>query len=195
MIFTGTMHMPFLIPEQKFAVVEHDNEGRGGLINTTFYFDAMLGEFVAALENEPWWKDTLLIITADHRSGRFIGPKSSIPLIFYAPQYLKPQVKKVLSSQVDFVPTIFDLFRWDHPYAGIGRSIFAPGPRLVVQRDGDVMGLIQEKPEAFLQMKAGQLINSTLGPAETAAGQKFILALQQVLMETFAQRRVCPDQD
>ncbi len=194
LLFTGTMHMPYLLPEEKYAVVPHEEAGFNGMLNTTHYTDAMLGEFMAALEKEKWFKDTLFIITADHRFMRNLGDGSAIPLVFYAPAYLKPQVIEVLSSQVDLIPTLFDFLRWDENYAGLGRSIFAPGPRIVVQSEGSEMVLLQGQAKHNIQLSQGKLRSTTLDEAATHKATDFLLALQQEVIQTVKEHRICPRQ-
>ncbi|MBP5296333.1 MAG: sulfatase-like hydrolase/transferase [Bacteriovoracaceae bacterium] len=193
LIFTGTMHIPYLLPDDKYAIVPHDESGFNGMLNTTHYTDAMLGDFMAAAEKQDWFKDTLFIITADHRLMRNLGDGSAIPLIFYAPAYLKPQVIEVLSSQVDLIPTLFDFFRWEENYAGLGRSIFAPGPRLAVQSEGSEMALLQGKAAHNIALSQGKLRSTTLDEAATTKATNFLLALQQEVIQLVKEHRVCPN--
>lgn len=196
-LLTGTMHTPYLVPDDKYKLVSHEDAGPGGVINAAHYMDEALGDFMAAIAKESWFKDTLVVITGDHRAARNLGLGRYIPLIFYAPDYLPPQVVDVLSSQVDFIPTLFDMLRWKDPYAGLGRSIFAPGRRMVVQGGRDEIYLLQERegPSAkidTLHLGQGKIFQSSFSEEQTAAAEKFLTALPQVLLETVQQQRVCP---
>jgi phosphoglycerol transferase MdoB-like AlkP superfamily enzyme len=63
-------HEPFEVPMQ--TVIEGKDEG-SMFLNACFYTDKSLGEFIRRAKQKPWWKNTLVIITADH-GHRFPNP-------------------------------------------------------------------------------------------------------------------------
>ncbi len=64
-------HEPFEVPMEK--VIEGSDES-SLFLNACYYTDKSLGEFIRNAKKQPWWKNTLVIITADH-GHRFPNPK------------------------------------------------------------------------------------------------------------------------
>lgn len=56
-------HEPFEVPME--TVIEGKDEG-SMYLNSCYYTDKSLGEFIHLAKQKPWWKNTLVIVTADH---------------------------------------------------------------------------------------------------------------------------------
>lgn len=63
-------HEPFEVPME--TVIEGTDES-SLFLNACYYTDKSLGEFIRNAKKQPWWKNTLVIITADH-GHRFPNP-------------------------------------------------------------------------------------------------------------------------
>jgi phosphoglycerol transferase MdoB-like AlkP superfamily enzyme len=63
-------HEPFEVPMK--TVIEGTDEG-SLFLNACYYTDKSLGEFIRQAKKQDWWKNTLVIITADH-GHRFPNP-------------------------------------------------------------------------------------------------------------------------
>jgi phosphoglycerol transferase MdoB-like AlkP superfamily enzyme len=63
-------HEPFEVPMK--TVIEGTDEG-SLFLNACYYTDKSLGEFIRQAKKHKWWKNTLVIITADH-GHRFPNP-------------------------------------------------------------------------------------------------------------------------
>jgi phosphoglycerol transferase MdoB-like AlkP superfamily enzyme len=112
-IFTLTSHNPFIIPKKyqgqfpKGTLVIHESIG---------YADYSLKQFFETASRQPWYKNTIFVITGDHTSisdnpsynsypGRF-----KVPIIFYDPSGRLPKnVEGKTASHIDITPTIFGL--------------------------------------------------------------------------------------
>ncbi len=126
-IFTLSSHHPFKLPDEykdQFTV------GSIPLHRVIAYSDMALREFFDRVKNEEWFKNTIFVITADHGTIANIYPKyktsiglSQIPILYYAPNILKPSVQKMPTQQIDIMPTLLDLLRFDEPYVAFGRSV------------------------------------------------------------------------
>jgi membrane-anchored protein YejM (alkaline phosphatase superfamily) len=86
----------------------------GGRESGVRYADFAQGQFLRTAEKHAWFKDTIFIIIADHGArvyGRQEIPLKTyeIPLLFYAPNHLKPRRSDGLLSQIDLAPTLMGL--------------------------------------------------------------------------------------
>ncbi len=121
---TTSNHRPFTFPEGR---VDLPQGGRSGAVK---YTDYAIGKFLQDAKTKSWFKDTLFVIVADHCSsvaGKTKLPveKYRIPLIFYAPDMLKPAVEKRMASQIDIAPTLVDLVSAKDDKSFFGESLFA----------------------------------------------------------------------
>jgi len=108
-VMTTSNHRPFTYPDNKIDIPSHT--GRDGAVK---YTDYAINNFLQKAKTKPWFKDTIFVIIADH-NGNSAGKTSlplyryKIPLIIYSPQNIKPKTITKLSSQIDTMPTIFNL--------------------------------------------------------------------------------------
>lgn len=121
-------HSPFKLPKDyKGEVVE----GTLPIHKTIHYTDGVLRDFFAKLSREPFYDNTLFIITADHSAGgdsekfRKVPHSFSIPIILYKPNSnLKGEISEV-AGHIDIMPTIVAALGYDRSYYGYGRDLFA----------------------------------------------------------------------
>ena len=62
-MMTQSSHEPFDVPME--TVIEGDDEV-SRFLNAAYYTDKSLGEFIDKAKKTDWWKNTLIVITADH---------------------------------------------------------------------------------------------------------------------------------
>jgi len=122
-IMTTSNHRPYTYPDGKIDIPSHT--GRSGGVK---YTDYAIANFLKKASKKPWFNDTIFVIIADHNGGS--AGKSSlplhrykIPLIIYAPSFIKPQVVSKLSSQIDTMPTIFSLLGFNYKAKFYGNDI------------------------------------------------------------------------
>ncbi len=125
--FSLTSHEPFKVPLEYKDVFPVGNVQMHEVIG---YSDNALREFFNSSKNEPWFKNTLFVITADH-SNQFWYPfyseginRFAIPIIFYHPDNSFVGVNNKLAQQLDIFPSIIDLIGYDKPINAWGRSLF-----------------------------------------------------------------------
>jgi len=125
-IFTLSSHHPFAIPKH---LQSRFNKGKIPLQNSVGYTDYALQQFFKTSSTQPWFKNTLFVITADHtsiaedsyyyaHSGTF-----SVPLFIYAPYLLKPKNNPVLVQHLDVMPTILSYINYNKPVFSFGKVI------------------------------------------------------------------------
>lgn len=122
-IMTTSNHRPYDYPEGRIDIPSHT--GRDGAVK---YTDYAIGDFLAKAKEKPWFKDTIFVIVADHCStsaGKTELPldKYRIPMIMYAPYIIKPQVVDKVASQIDIMPTLFNMLNWSYKSKFYGKDI------------------------------------------------------------------------
>lgn len=150
-VFTISSHPPYTLPEEWEAVLP---EGELEMHQNVLYVDRMLEEFFAAARQEPWFKNTLFVITGDHTQpsrslnydtllGRYM-----VPLLLYHPGMTLPAVDPDrITQQVDLLPTILDVVGVESPgqLPLFGRSVFSPSPGEAVLRSNGTYWLVREE--------------------------------------------------
>lgn len=62
-MLTLSSHEPYDVPTEK-VIAGNDEESM--FLNACHYTDKTLGEFIAQAKQKPWWKNTLVVLVADH---------------------------------------------------------------------------------------------------------------------------------
>ena len=151
-LFTGTTHTPYPPLGKQWDLKATDPSSEDGFLNTLYYSDWSIGEFMKAAEKEPWFAKTIFIFTADHAqvhygngSGGF-REKFNTPLVIYAPGIFKePKMVDTVGSQLDILPTIIDLLGFDDPFSAMGDSLFRKSRQRAFCTEGGVVGIITDK--------------------------------------------------
>jgi len=123
-IMTTSNHRPFTYPDGRI-----DIRSPGGRDGGVKYTDFAIGQFIDQARSKPWFNDTLFVIVADHCAAvagntKLPVARYRIPLIFYAPDMLKPGVFPKIVSQIDVPPTLLDLLHAGGDDNFFGDSIF-----------------------------------------------------------------------
>ena len=126
--FSLTSHEPFKVPKEYKDVFP---KGEVDMHQVIGYSDNALRTFFNSSKSEPWFKNTLFIITADH-CNQFWYPfyrepinRFAIPIIFYHPNNSFRGENSELSQQLDIFPSIIDLVGYNKPINSWGRSLFS----------------------------------------------------------------------
>ncbi len=126
-IFSVSSHHPYNLPE---ADVAKYPGGDRPIYKTIQYTDHAIKEFFSYASKQPWFQNTLFVITADHASAEIKYKEYnttwgyfSIPVFFYHPQW-KPAFSNDIIQQVDIMPTILGSMHYDKPYIAYGRNVF-----------------------------------------------------------------------
>lgn len=128
-VFTASSHHPYEIPE-KYKDVYPDE---GIIIHKCIrYTDMALGKFFQAASRQPWFKNTIFVLTSDHTNlsdheyyqtdlGGFCSP-----IIIYEPgdTLRQPEMQDKIAQQIDILPTVMGMLHYDQPYFGFGIDLF-----------------------------------------------------------------------
>lgn len=123
---TLTSHVPYKIPE---APIFSGDDETTKFLNSIHYTDEVIGKFIDDCKRQSWWKNTVIIITADH-GIRF--PKSEtvirdfkIPVLWLggATEKNKGLVVDNLASQIDLSATLMKQLGWNTSLFPFSRDI------------------------------------------------------------------------
>lgn len=125
-------HMPFNVPSHWNASGYKSEEGTA--LRAAEYVDRSLRNFFEAASREPWYKNTIFIITSDHGTRDLKGTPHDTPwiqphifFIAYAPDGSLPQleISDRVMSQHDIAPTLLGLAGYNKPYIALGTNVFS----------------------------------------------------------------------
>ncbi len=128
-LFSASSHDPFVVPEKYQGRFP---QGERPLQQCIAYTDYALKRFFDTASKQPWFKNTLFVITADHVSQQ-IDPfyctslgNYSVPIIFYAPsdQSFHGYDEDRVVEQIDIMPTVLGYLHYDLPYVAFGLDLF-----------------------------------------------------------------------
>ncbi len=122
-VMTTSNHRPYTYPDGKIDIPSHT--GRDGAVK---YADYAIGQLIAKAKKQPWFKDTIFIIVADHCAGsaRKVAlpiKNYEIPLFVYAPGIVTPQRNDRMMSQIDIAPTLLGLLNISYSSRFFGRDV------------------------------------------------------------------------
>jgi phosphoglycerol transferase MdoB-like AlkP superfamily enzyme len=131
-ILTLTSHEPFEIPVQPLF---KGNDQDTRFLNSLHYTDKAIGDFVRQARKQDWWKNTLLIIIADHGSRHPKTVKENelslhrIPMIWTGGALMvKDTVIHTVGSQTDLVTTLLGQLNIDSREFIFSKNILSPSP-------------------------------------------------------------------
>lgn len=125
-VFTLNTHHPYSLPPQHSAFARPDYP----MLGCVRYLDLALSRFFARASRQPWFANTLFVITADHASpimddGEGTMDHFKIPIAFYEPGNPAMQGKSsLIANQIDISPSLLSLLHYPDPYYAIGQNLF-----------------------------------------------------------------------
>jgi phosphoglycerol transferase MdoB-like AlkP superfamily enzyme len=129
---TRSNHYPFNFAAN-MPKAEKDKSIQERVIYTMNYADRQLARFVHSVQNEPWFENTYLIVSADHgfplgengnatMSGGAYYSTTHIPFVIIG-KNIPRKTDTVSTSQIDIAPTILDLAGIKEPTPFVGHSL------------------------------------------------------------------------
>jgi len=127
-VMTTSNHRPYTYPEGKIDIPS--GTGRGGGVK---YADYAIGRFIEDVQRQAWFKDTVIVIVADHcaaSGGKVDLPvkRYEIPLLVYAPAHVKPGRVDRMLSQIDIAPTVLGILNMSYRSQFFGKDILRSSP-------------------------------------------------------------------
>ena len=122
-VFTASSHHPYHVPEQYKDVYPEEGIEIHKCIR---YTDMAVGKFFEKASHEPWFKNTIFVLTSDHTNlsdhpfyQTDIGGFCS-PIIIYDPSQPVGEMQDKIAQQIDILPTVMGMLHYQKPYFGFG---------------------------------------------------------------------------
>lgn len=132
-ILTSSMHTPYIKSYEKYDICYPDNfsEELKHYLDNVHYMDKYLGIYLNSLKKQPWYKNTTIVITADHKPNttKLNAPDKSLflslPLFILSPNNLYSGANETEQiAQTSLFPSILSMYHIDSEWKGVGQSIF-----------------------------------------------------------------------
>ena len=125
-IFSASSHHPFAIPEQYKAQFPEEHLPIQKCIR---YTDMALGKFFATARKQPWFGNTIFVLTSDHTNQSDHAEYQSdlggfcSPIIIYDPSQPEGRMEDKVAQQIDILPTVLGMLGYSKPYVAFGIDV------------------------------------------------------------------------
>ena len=122
-VFTLSSHHPYAIPAEYENVLE---PGTIPIHRSVRYSDLAIRRFFESARKEPWYENTLFVITGDHTNQtdapeyKTLNGVFTIPILFYTPDGSLKGLREGIAMQLDIKPTILSYLGYEGPYFSFG---------------------------------------------------------------------------
>ena len=128
-VFTASSHHPYVGPDEY-----KDTYPEEGIVihKCIRYTDMAIGKFFEKASHEPWFNNTIFVLTSDHTNlsdhayyqtdlGGFCSP-----IIIYEPGNAdrQPEIQDKIAQQIDILPTVMGMLHYKKPYFAFGIDLF-----------------------------------------------------------------------
>lgn len=196
-VFTASSHHPYIVPEAYRDTFPEEGVAMHKCIR---YLDHSLRRFFELVCEEPWYKNTIFVITGDHTNlteekyyQTDLGYFGS-PFIIFDPtgELVPAQRRHAIGQQIDVMPTVLSALHYDQPYVAFGCDLLTTPDSLTwhidynngiyqYAKNGYLLQFDGEKPTAFYDLQNDWYQNNNLlGKEETES------LVQQYLQQTKA---------
>ena len=124
-VFTASSHHPYHVPEKYKDVYPEE----GIIIHKCIrYTDMAIGRFFDYASKQPWYQNTIFVLTSDHTNltdhayyetdlGGFCSP-----IIIFEPGNTErqPEIQDKIAQQIDIMPTVMGILGYQKPYFAFG---------------------------------------------------------------------------
>ncbi|MFT3739358.1 MAG: sulfatase-like hydrolase/transferase [Breznakibacter sp.] len=169
-VFTVSSHHPFQIPERYKGVFP---EGKTPLHKCIGYTDNALRLFFQKASKQPWFNQTLFVITADHSTSPVHEEYKNnmnafaIPLFFYTPDGSLKGINERLAQQIDIMPTVLSYLNYPDPFIAFGNNLLNEHSKSFVANyvGGSYQFIMDDKTVYFDGKKITEAFNYKQDPA------------------------------
>ncbi|MBR1484328.1 MAG: LTA synthase family protein [Prevotella sp.] len=131
-VFTATSHHPYRVPDKYRDVYPEEGIAMHKCVR---YTDMALGRFFQTASRQPWFRNTIFVLTSDHTNlsdhayyqtdlGGFCSPI----IIYEADDSRMPEMQDKIAQQIDILPTVMGMVGYDKPYFGFGIDLLNTAP-------------------------------------------------------------------
>lgn len=195
-VFTASSHHPYKVPEKYKDVYPEE----GIVIHKCIrYTDNAIRQFFEKARREPWYENTLFVITSDHTNlsdhayyqtdlGGFCSP-----IIFFDPSgTLKPGMRNAIAQHIDIMPTVLSYLGYDKPYVAFGCDLLttADEDTWAVNYQGGIYQYVKgdyllqfdgERSKALYRFRTDLLLKQNLVAKEPKVANAMELQLKAII--------------
>lgn len=173
-VMTTSNHRPYTFPSNKINLPSGTREA------AVRYTDYAIGKFIDKIKARPWFKNTVVILVADHCASsagknEIDVSKYQIPCMILNLKNSPDMNVDKMTSQIDVFPTLWGLLGWSYTNGFFGKNVFdaAYKPRVVLgtyqklvymRNDSAVVLSPQHKIDGFIYNKSKNEQKKTLLP-------------------------------
>lgn len=129
-VFTASSHHPYAVPSRYKNIYRDEPDDPNVLCKCIRYVDNALRLFFETAKKQPWYKNTIFVLTADHTNltarteyqtdlGVF-----GVPIIIFDPSGdIKPERRHCIAQQIDIMPTVLGYLGYKKPYVAFGQDL------------------------------------------------------------------------
>jgi phosphoglycerol transferase MdoB-like AlkP superfamily enzyme len=178
-IFSVSSHHPFEVPEKYKGKFK---KGPAPILEVVGYTDYALKEFFNEIAPEPWFKNTLFVITADHTNEsihkEFQNNFGSycIPVVFYKPGSDLKGMRNKIAQQIDIMPTVLSYLNYNEEYIAFGNNLLddsyesfaynTNGSTYHLYMKDHILEMIDNKPVGLYNYKTDKLLETNVMESE-----------------------------
>jgi phosphoglycerol transferase MdoB-like AlkP superfamily enzyme len=192
-MFTLSSHGPFDFPMED---VLHWGDKEKPYINSVYYSDRSIGEFIAGAKKQPWYNNTLFVFVSDHshnspKNWDFNQPEyRRIPMLFYG-EVIKPEYRGMtydsVASQTDLAATLLAQLDIGAGEFRFSKNLLNPySPNYAWYAFDEGFGLVKPEGRLTWHVQDGRIDHAEVAtPAEQTLIVNQGKAFLQVLMEEY----------
>ena len=130
-VFTASSHHPYAVPARYKDIYKDDPGDDNPIHKCIRYVDHALRRFFQTARQQPWYENTLFVLTSDHTNiasrpeyQTDLGVFGSPILIFDPSGELPAQRRHCIAQQIDIMPTVLGHLGYNRPYVAFGIDLF-----------------------------------------------------------------------
>ena len=195
-IFSISSHHPYKVPDK---YKERFPKGPAPILEVIGYTDYALKEFFSRAKKQPWFENTLFILTADHTNEsvhkEFQNNYGSycVPIIFYKHGSQMKGIKKKIAEQIDIMPTILSYLNYDREFIAFGsnllddsRESFAfntSGSTYQLFMHDHLLEMVDNKPVGLYNFKKDRFLETNLVGKSDSLQEPMVDKLKAIIQE------------
>ncbi len=133
---------------------------------------------------QPWFKNTLFILTADHTNESVRKEFQNnygfycMPIIFYKPDSDLQGIKHRIAQQIDIMPSVLSYLSYDGEYIAFGNNLFDDsGDSFAFNTNGStyqlfmkdhMLEMVENKPVGLYDFKKDRFLDNNLIDKDTS---------------------------
>jgi phosphoglycerol transferase MdoB-like AlkP superfamily enzyme len=201
-IFSVSSHHPFKVPEKYKGKFK---KGPAPILEVIGYSDFALKEMFHEMSLNPWFKNTLFVLTADHTNESVHKEFQNnfgaycVPIIFYKPGSDLKGMKHRIAQQIDIMPTILNYLNYDQEYIAFGNNLLddsyesfafnTNGTTYNLYMKDHILEMVDNKPVGLFDYKTDHFLEINLLGKEPSL-EKQMEDKQKAIIQTYNSRLI-----